>query len=258
MTNIITETWNRRSLIWLLAVSDLRLRYRNSVLGFFWSFLEPLLLLTVLYIVFTALFKTEIENYVLYLLLGILFWSMFARGSMMGLQSISGKAGILTQVFVPRHTIVISAVLTSFFMMIFEMIVFFLFMIPLQFIPPITVIYIIPTIFLLSILTVSVSFGLSVLFIRFRDILSIWQVILTAGFFATPIFYDINILGENVRPYFLLNPVASIIELGRGIAIYGTFPSSETMITMFSIIAVTLVIGCLIFYKFNKSLLEKL
>jgi len=76
MSHIYSEVWEKRSLIWTFAISDLKLRYRNSVLGFVWTFLEPLLLLLVLYVVFTNIFKADIEHFPLYLLLGLILWQM--------------------------------------------------------------------------------------------------------------------------------------------------------------------------------------
>src|SRR5690242_15276041 len=98
MTKLLDEIWERRSLIALLAFNDVRIRYRNSALGFLWSFLEPLLMLGVLYFVFTNIFKNSMENYPLYLLLSLIIWYMFSRATAMGQTSLLDKSSIIQKV----------------------------------------------------------------------------------------------------------------------------------------------------------------
>ena len=97
------ELWKKRSLILNFAIYDLKVRYRNSVLGFSWTFLEPLLMLGILYVIFSNIFKIEIENFPLYLLLGIVMWGMFSRGTDMGLNSIVAREGILKHLYLLLH-----------------------------------------------------------------------------------------------------------------------------------------------------------
>ena len=94
MVNLISELWENRNIIFLLSITDVKLKYKNSVLGFIWSFLEPLLMLGILYFVFSNIFKNNIENYPIYLLLGLIIWYMFSRGTTMGSSSLISKCGI--------------------------------------------------------------------------------------------------------------------------------------------------------------------
>src|SRR5574337_565680 len=121
--------WQKRSLIYNFAITDLKIRYRNSILGFFWTVLEPLLLLGVLYLVFTNIFKSQIEHYGLYLLLGIIMWNTFTRGTEISLNSITSRTGIVTQIYFPREIPAISSTITAFLMMCFEFVVFGIFMV---------------------------------------------------------------------------------------------------------------------------------
>src|SRR4030065_909382 len=93
--------WDYRHLIKKIAISDFKLRYKNSVLGFLWSLAEPLLMLTVLYFVFTNLMQVNVEHYQLFLLLGIISWNMLSRGTSMSLTSILGRPGLVQKVFFP-------------------------------------------------------------------------------------------------------------------------------------------------------------
>ena len=196
MGRFYEDVWKKRSLIYNFAISDLKIRYRNSVLGFFWTFLEPLLMLSVLYLVFTNIFKSQIEHFPLYLLLGIIIWNVFSRGTTIAINSILARGSILTQIYFPREIPSLSATVTAFFMLCFELIVFVIFMVVFQLIPSPTIV-LLPFVLLLEfILVFGLSLPLSVLNVRFRDTQFIWAVILQVGFFSTPILYRSDILPE--------------------------------------------------------------
>src|SRR5659263_585777 len=95
--------WDYRHLTFKLAISEFRLRYKNSVLGFFWSLIEPLLMLIVLYIVFTNFMRVNIEHYQLFLLMGIISWNMLSRGTTMSLNSILGKSSLVKKAVSYTH-----------------------------------------------------------------------------------------------------------------------------------------------------------
>ena len=176
MKNKNSSIPNKKSLIWDFAIYDLKMRYRNSVLGFFWTILEPLLLLSVLYIVFTNVFETSIENFPLYLLLGLIMWNMVVRGTQTAIHSISSRAGLLTQIYIPHDVPAISASLTSLIMLAFEMIIFGIFLVIFQFIPPITIL-VLPLILILEFfLVLGLALPLSVLNVRLKDIQFVWNV----------------------------------------------------------------------------------
>ena len=254
----IYEVWSRRSLIITLAITDLKLRYRNSVLGFSWSFLEPLLMLTVLYLVFTNIFKGTIEHYPLFLLLGLITWNMFGRGTHMGMESILGKAGLVSKTYLPREVVVVSGVLTSFFMMLLEMMVFFIFMIGFQVIPASTIV-IMPLMFvLLFILTLGVSLALSSLYVYFRDIKSIWTVVLQAGFFLSTIMYKIDIFPKSVRPIISLNPMIPFVDSLRDVTIYAKWPDANSMAYLIFIVFAVLFVGYAIFKRLDRRIIEEL
>ena len=133
----LKNAYFRRNLLWTFAITDLKLGYKNSVLGVFWSFLEPLLLLTVLYAVFTFIFPSQIPHFPLDLLLGTIVWSSFTRGTMMAMNSLTNRTGLVSTIYFPRIILPISANVTSIIMMGFELGVFVLFLIVL----PMSVMY---------------------------------------------------------------------------------------------------------------------
>lgn len=258
MPTFVEEIWKRRSLIVLLAFNDVRIRYRNSVLGFLWSFLEPLLMLGVLYFVFTSIFKNSISNFPLYLLLGLVIWYMFSRATSMGQTSLLDKSGIIQKIYFRREIVVISSCLTAFIMMCFEFVAFVFFIIIFHFVPPVTITLLPLLLANLFVLSFGVSLILSPLTVYFRDIKFIWQIALQAGFFLTPIFYKLDIYPENVRTILEINPLVPILDTARGLVLYGTLPTTLETSYMIISTAVIFTIGYLIFRLKDKRLIEEI
>jgi len=250
--------WDKRELIWHLAITDLKIRYKNSILGFGWTLFEPLLMLTVFYLVFTTIFKTDIENYALYLIIGIVVWNMFARGSSMNTVSILNKSNIVTKLFFPREILIVSTTLTAFLMLVFEFVIIVAFFIGTQFLPPISSLLIIPILGILFILTLGISLPLSVLNVQLRDVGIIWTVIIQAGFFLTPIIYKLDFLPDNVQQILLINPMTHVIEAAHNLMLYGIYPSISSIIYLIVSTFVILIIGIIIFRKYNPDIVEKL
>lgn len=252
------ELWKRRSLILNFAIFDLKVRYRNSVLGFSWTFLEPLLMLGILYVIFSNIFKIEIENFPLYLLLGIVMWGMFSRGTDMGLSSIMAREGILKHLYLPREILLISSTITSSIMLIFELIVFGIFMAIFQFVPPSTII-ILPLVLILEfIMVLGFTFPLSVLNVRYKDVQFIWAVIIRAGFFLTPIIYRFDMLPENIQNILQYSPMVHIFTIAQDVTLYGNLPNIESV--QYAILTTIIIfsVGYGIFRKFNSKIIEEL
>lgn len=256
--NLLKQVWERRSLIILFALNDVKLRYRKSVLGFLWSFLEPLLMLSVLYFVFTTVLKNNIENYPIYLLLGLIVWYMFQRATSMGQQSLLDRAGILQKVYFRREIIVISSCLTAFIMMSLEFAALSVFMGVFHFIPTATIVLLPLLLIDLFILCVGISLFLSVLTVFFRDIRFIWQILLQAGFFITPIIYKLNMFPDTVRNVLQLNPLVPILDTAHGLVLNNTLPTFiETSYILIST-AIIFFIGYITFKIKSKRLVEEL
>ena len=245
-------------MIWNFAISDLKIRYRNSILGFFWSFLEPLLLLSVLYVVFTNIFKSQIQYFPLYILLGLIMWNMLARGTQIGLNSMISRSGLLTQVYFPREIPAISAAITSLLMFCFEMIVFGIFMGIFHFMPPATIIFFPLVLILEFTLVLGLSFPLSVLNARYKDVQFIWSVILQAGFFLTPIFYKLDILPSQIQGIVNYLPLVQIVSIAHDITLYGKAPTLES-VQIAVIMTITIFVVCYaIFKKTQKRMIEEM
>lgn len=256
--NMIHNLWRYRHLAIKLATSDFKLRYKNSVLGFLWSLVEPLLMLVVLYVIFTNLMKVNVEHYQLFLLVGIISWNMFSRGTTMSLNSILGKPSLVKKVYFPREILVISSCITALLMTLLEFVIFGLFMIIFAVVPTITIIYF-PVIILAEFLfIIGISLCLSVLNVYYRDIQYIWALVLQIGFFATPIMYPISIFPEKYLNIVKLNPMTMIVDELRGSLVYSILPTTKDIIFIIGSVFIIIAIGHFIFLRFEPKLAEEL
>lgn len=256
MTSIFVEIWKKRSLIFALTINNIKLRYKNSFLGFFWSFLEPLLILTVLFFVFTHIIKNTLESYPIYLLLGLIIWYMFTRSTTMGLSSLTDNAHIIQKINIHKEIFVISSCLTGFIMMLIEFSIFGVFLTVFSFIPPITA-FLFPLLLIeILVLSVGISLFLSVLNVYFQDIKFIWQVILQAGFFLSPIIYSLNMFPSNIRAILELNPISNLITFGHDLMLYGKLPSINSILYVLLITISIFIIGYIVFRKKESKIAE--
>lgn len=254
---MISNIWNNRHLIKRLALSDFKLRYKNSVLGFFWSLLEPLLMLLVLYMVFTRLFPSVIENYHLFLLLGIVSWDFFTKGTSMGLNCIIGKPSLIKQVYIPREVLVLSSCLTALMMAALEFGVFGVIMAFSKVMPASTIVYFPVILFIEFILIFGISLALGALNTYFRDVQWIWAVVLQVGFFASGVFFEVTQFPESMRGIILLNPMARILKMSRESILYNTVISAGDLFFISVTALAFLLIGYAIFTRLEPGFAEE-
>lgn len=247
-----------RNLIWTLAWGEFKQRYKNSVLGYFWSLLEPLLMLVVLYVVFSNLMRIQVEYYQLFLLLGIILWNFLSRATSMGLNAILGKPSMVQKIYFPREILVLSSCITALLMSIFESLVFVAFMTVFRVPLSANLIYVPLILVILFLVSLGLSLALAALNVFYRDVQFIWAVIIQAGFFATPILYPIDIFGEELQRIFLLNPMAHIIISARDAIIYSTPAAAGSLLYAGVMSLVTLIIGYVIFAHYEPRFAEEM
>ena len=254
--NHIHELYRYRDLILRLAWSDFKLRYKSSALGFFWSLLEPLLMLVVLYVVFSNLMRVQVEHYQLFLLLGIILWNFIDRGTSMSIWGIVGKPSLVQKVYFPRDILVISTCITALMMTALEFVVFIIFMVIFRVLPEMTVAYF-PILFILEFFIIlGLSMALSALNVYFRDVQFIWRLIVQVGFFGTPILYPITIFPEKIRWIVMLNPMAQIITMMRDCTLYGISPEPANLAYVAACTLVVLLLGYAIFARLEPRFAE--
>jgi ABC-2 type transport system permease protein len=207
-----------RALLSELVRTDFKLRYQGSVLGYAWSLLRPLMLFVILYIVFVEVLKSggDIPHFPIYLLLGIVIWNFFTEMTVQSLDSIVGRGDLIRKIRIPRWIIVFSSSISALINLGLNLIVVAIFMV-------LNKINILDTIVLLPLILIEVyafalglSLFLSAMFVRFRDVSYIWEVILQAGFYLTPILYSLAIVPKIIyQKILLLNPMAQAIQDAR-------------------------------------------
>ncbi len=258
MTTIREEMWKSKGILFNFAISDLKIRYRNSVLGILWSVIEPLLLLGVLFFVFSTMFKFEIENFPIYLLSGIITWNFFKNGTSIALSSLTNRSSLITQIYFPRSIPALSAAVTAFIMLLTELVVLGIFMVVLGFIPPLTIIYLMPVFLLAFFLIVGISLPLSVLNVKYKDVEFIWGVILQAGFFLTPIFYQFDMMPESVRNILQFSPMVQIVTMVHHVVLYGTLPTINSILYAVTSTFIIVFFGYLVFRKLQARIVEEI
>ena len=252
----IRELLGYRDLILKLAWSDFKLRYKSSALGFFWSLLEPLLMLLVLYAVFSNLMRIQVEHYQLFLLLGIILWNFLDRGTSMSIWGIVGKPSLVQKVYFPRDILVLSTCFTALMMTALEFVVFIIFMAVFRVLPGMTIAYF-PILLIFEFLIImGLSLALSALNVYFRDVQFIWKLIIQVGFFATPVIYPITIFPENARWIVMLNPMALIITMMRDCTLYRIPPEPFDLAYVALSALVILMIGGFIFDRMEPRFAE--
>lgn len=200
-----------------IGITDFKAKYNNSVLGYFWSLGKPLLLFLILYIVFYKFLKFGggIPNFPVYLLVGIVFWSFFAETTSTAMHSVVSKGGLIRKVYFPREIIVISASLTSLLTFLLNIVVVFGFIFVLQIPLHANSILLLPLVIELYIFSLGVSFVLSAMFVKYRDVGHIWEVALQGLFYATPVIYVLSAIPPQFQGWLMLSPVAQIIQDAR-------------------------------------------
>lgn len=212
-------------LIRQLAISDFKVKYKNSVIGYLWSLLVPLLMLVTLYVVFSIIMDLEVEHYQLFLLLGILLWNFFSDATNESMSSLRSKENLLKKVNFSKRIIILSSCLTSLFTLGLNMVVFLVFMaifgVGISWAALMFLFYL----FNLVLLVLGFSFGLSALNMKYRDVSHIWEILLIIGFWITPIIYPITKVNPVYVKYYLLNPLARIIDGSREALIFHHVPA---------------------------------
>ena len=247
-----------RELIRILTVSDLKVKYQSSVLGFAWSLLNPLLMMLVLYLVFNNVFNANQENFALYLLIGIVSWRFLANGTSSSMGAIVGKPSLVTKIYIPRQVLVLSTVLSSFISSLLEFLVLMILLLAFGvkisanalFFPAVHLIY--------FAMVYGISLALAALYVYYRDLNQIWEVLLQLGFFISPVCYSISIVPEKYMFYYMLNPVTLVMQIYRKTLLYGQSPSSASLAYILLAAVFLIVIGAAIFKRLERRFAEEL
>ena len=240
-------------LIRMLVVKEFKVRYRNSALGFLWSLLNPLAMMVILTIFYTFVFSSSsIANYPVFVLPALLAWRFFAIGTQSSLDAIAGNSALVTKVYFPRILLVLSGNLANAIGSTLEFIALMPLMIVLGL--RLTVFsLLLPVILVLEFILI---FGLSLLLssvsVFYRDFNQIWEILLQAGFFLSPIFYSQDLIPSSMLTVYSLNPVERIVVATRQVLYYGGPPTAIDFAGLMLSGLLLLGIGLLAFRHFEE------
>ena len=232
-----------------LVVRDIKVRYRKSVLGLLWTVLNPLLMMCVITVVFSTLFRQNIPNFPIYYLAGSLIFSFNSEATSNGLYSIIGSASLIKKVYIPKYLFPISKVLSALVNLGFSLVAMFVVMIVTGAPFHATLLLMPLPIFYVFLFTSGLSLLLAAATVYFRDIAHFWGVFVLAWTYFTPIFYPVTILPSFAMKIMQLNPMYHYVTYMRDVVLYGTFPGMKENLICFLIGAVTLLIGLWVFSR---------
>jgi len=199
-----------------LVIRDIKVRYKRSALGVLWVMLNPLFMMLILYMVFSALFKVSTVNYTAYIISGLIIWNFFSQSTTTAVASLTGNSNLIKKIYIPKAIFPLSTVLSAMINFVFSLvplvIIFYLTGTPIG-----PRIYLVPIIIILvAMFSFGITLFLSTLTVFFHDTIYIYEVILMAWMWVTPLFYPVSIVPEKFRMILELNPFYYFINVFRG------------------------------------------
>lgn len=253
MLKYIAVVKKYRFLLEQLVGRDFKTKYKRSVLGVLWSLLNPLLTMLVQYIVFSELFRWDIDNYAVYLLIGTVMFNFFSEATSQALISITGNAGLITKVYLPKYIFPLSKILSSCINLGFA----FVALIAIVLVQGLHINRYYPLMLFgfLCMLFFCIGMGLilSAMMVYFRDTQFLYGVVITLWTYLTPLFYPESILPERFMVVMECNPMYHFIRYVRDIILNGHLPSVRAHVFCIIFAVVPLFIGVCVFKKAQKN-----
>jgi ABC-2 type transport system permease protein len=238
-----------RPLLYQLVRRDFLAKYKRSVLGVLWSVLSPLLTMLIMTIVFSHIFRFDIENFPVYLLSGQIVFTLFSESTNMCMSAVLGAASLMKKVNVPKYIFPISRAISGLINFSFSFVALLLVMLitrspfhPQMLLIPVGTLYV-------FVFSTGIGLLLSALVVFFRDINYLYGIFLTAVTYFTPLFYPISIIPDRFRWVISLNPLYHYVQYFRTVAIYGGVPSLWQNVICIALALFSLGAGLFVFYK---------
>jgi len=254
-------------LTWTLAVTDFKLRFFGSVLGYVWTLARPLMLFGVLYFVFTQVVKfgDGVEHYPVYLLTSVVLFTFISESTSRGVVSLVERENLLRKIHFPRLVIPCSVALHSLFNLGLNLIVVFVFVLASGIEPRLAWLELLPLVGLLVVLGTGLTMLLSALYVRYRDVQPIWEVVLQVLFYGSPIFYVIDAMPDSIEEIAALSPIALVLTQSRHALIDPSAPTAADsmgggalILVPLAIVAAVLALGLWVFARETPHLAENL
>ncbi len=255
----LKEIFEYRQMIFSLVKKDLRGRYKGSVLGFLWTFINPLMQLVVFTMVFSVILRSDIEKYYIFLFVALIPWNFFSSCLSGGARSVLNEQSLVTKIYFPREVLPISYVTSGFINMLYCFIVVFAVVIfsgiRLNFL---ALLCLVPVMLIEYVMALGVTFFTSAVTVYFRDFEHIMGVIGMAWQYLTPVMYPTSWIPEELLIVFNLNPMTHIILAYRDILYYGKVPDMSTLVRAAVFAVVILLIGFFTFKALKRKFAEEM
>jgi lipopolysaccharide transport system permease protein len=249
----LRELWNYRELLSSFMWRDVKIRYKQTALGFLWAILQPLLMMLIFSVVFGRLARLPSDGvpYPLFVLAALLPWTLFAEGITRSTSSMITNAHIMTKVYFPRLIMPLSGILSPLVDFVFSFSILIVMMVLYGFIPTLNIVFL--PLFILLALATSLGIGLwlSALNVQYRDFQYTIPFLIQLGLFASPVVYPASLVPESVRFLYGLNPMAGVIEGFRWVLLGTEMPGAMILVSV-GMVAVLLVSGAFYFRKMEQ------
>lgn len=253
------EIFQYREMIFSLVKRDLRGRYKGSVLGFLWTFINPLLQLLVYTMVFSVIMRSGIEDYYMFLFVALVPWIFFSTSLTGGSSCIITQQDMVKKIYFPREVLPIAHVTSQFINMLFCFIVIFAVLIIGGYALHVKALLCLPIVMLVEyILALGITMVVAAVTVYLRDVEYILGILTMAWQFLTPVMYSVDMVPEQIKKIFYLNPMTPIIVAYRKILYEGEVPQLGTLVSGAVMGSVILVIGWILFHRLQKHFVEEL
>lgn len=232
-----------------LVARDIKIKYRRSVLGVLWTLLNPLCMMIILSVVFSNIFKFDVENFPLYVLSGQVIFNFFNDATNSSMTSVLSAASLIKKVYIPKYLFVISRVFSSFINLMASFCALLMVMIATRVeLRWHVALSVIPLAMLIG-FSLGIGLILAALTVRFRDIMHLYSVFTTGLMYLTPVIYPISILPNAIKFIVMLNPLTNYLLMFRDVMFNGTLPSIEGLVIGLVEMILALAVGLWVFYK---------
>jgi len=258
MIEYLKVLFNYRELIKNFVKRDLKVRYKNSILGFFWSLLSPLLMMIILTLAFSVILRIKVDNYPVFLLCAILPWSFHSSSLTFSAHSIIYNDPLLNKVYFPREIFPISSVISNLVNFFFALSVLFLFLAVFKIKIGLAILMLPVIIAIQSIFILGLSLLVSWSTVFFRDLEHILEVFLSFWFYVTPVIYPTSMVPDRFIHYYFLNPMVGIIKSYRNVLMYNHLPALNEILYPIIVSIVLFYVGYITFKKYEFYLVERI
>lgn len=249
---------NYKSLIWMMTTREIKSRYRGTVLGFLWSFINPVLLMIVYILIFSVYIRLKVENYTIFLFCGLLPWIWFSSVFNASTRYINDNASIIKKVYIPLEIFPVVLNLSHFIHYVLALTVLFFFMLLFGMKITFTVL-LLPVIFLFSfIFSLGLVLFISALSVRYKDFQHVVPNLLTLWFFLTPIIYPLNQIPEKLRFLVYLNPLAVIMISYQKVLYYFQIPTFFELILLIIFSILSFILGDTVYSNLKETFVEEI